>query len=94
MNTATVKFNTGRSNEEIFTFEVPTFEGSEKQISFASSIYVKVVSGLCAVATGKMDNEKVKAQYETIISKLSAQTSAKFWIDHNGEGFQEVFKSI
>jgi hypothetical protein len=41
-----------------------------------------------------MDNEKVKAQYNMIVAKLSAQTSAKFWIDNNGNNFQTIYKSI
>ena len=91
---AIVKTNAGRSNEEIFSFEVPAFEGSEKQIALASSIYTQTITGLCNMVTGKMDNEKVKAQYDMIIAKLSAQTSAKFWIDNKGENFQTIFKSI
>jgi len=90
----TVKTNLGKSNEEVFSFEIPTFEGSEKQIEFASSIFVEVISGLCNMVTGKMDNEKVKAQYDMIIAKLSAQTSAKFWIENKSENFQTIYKSI
>jgi hypothetical protein len=91
---ATVKTNHGKANEEVFTFDVPTFDGSEKQIEFATDIFVKVITGLCEMVTGKMDNEKVKAQYDMIIAKLSTQTSAKFWIDNNGDNFQNIFKSI
>jgi hypothetical protein len=91
---ATVKTNSGKSNEEVFSFEIPTFEGSEKQIEFASNIFVEVMAGLCNMVTGKMDNEKVKAQYDMIIAKLSAQTSANFWIENKGENFQTIYKSI
>lgn len=91
---ATVKINSGKSNEEVFSFEIPTFEGSEKQIEFAENIFVNVVSGLFNMVAGKMQNEKVKAQYDMILAKLSTQTSAKFWIDNNGNNFQIIFKSI
>lgn len=91
---ATVKINSSKSNEEVFTFDVPEFDGSEKQISFATDIYVKVISGLCNMVAGKMHNEKVKAQYDMIIARLSAQASAKFWIDNKSCNFQDIFKLI
>ena len=91
---ATVKTNKGRSNEETFTFEIPAFEGSEKQIKYATDIYVDVISGLCNMVTGKLTNDKAKAQYDMIIAKLSAQTSAKFWIENKGCNFQIIYKEL
>ena len=91
---ATVKINVGMSNEEVFNFDVPEMTGSEKQIEWAQKIYVDVISGLCNMVVGKLTNEKVKAQYDMIISKLSGQTSAKFWIDNRGLNFQAIYKSI
>jgi hypothetical protein len=91
---ATIKINVGRSNDEVFEFETPNFEGSEKQIAFATDIFVDVISGLCNMVAGKMSNEKVKAQYDMIMSKLSSQTSAKFWIDNRGNNFQTIYKSL
>ena len=91
---ATVKVNANKVNEEIFTIEVPEFEGSEKQIKWAEKIFVDVIASLCTMCAGKMDNPKVKDQYNMIISKLSAQTSAKFWIDNNRENFQTIYKSL
>lgn len=40
---AIVKTNVGRSNEEVFTFEIPQFIGSEKQIEFATSIFTQTI---------------------------------------------------
>jgi len=91
---ATIKTNVGKSNEEVFCFEIPELEGSEKQINWASEIFVNVISGLCNMVSGKMDNEKVKAQYDMILSKLSEQKSAKFWIDNRGNNFQIIYKSL
>jgi len=89
----TIKTNKGRSNEEVFTFDVQ-FEGSEKQIEFACDIFATVISGLCDMVAGKMDNEKVKAQYDMIVAKLLTQTSAKFWIENRGLNFQAIYKSL
>ena len=91
---ATVTTNTASANPEVFSFEVPEMIGSEKQIEGAENIFVNVVTGLCNMVSGKMDNEKVKAQYDMIIAKLSAQTSAKFWIYNRGLNFQAIYKSI
>jgi len=91
---ATIKTNSGTSNEEIFVIEIPSFEGPEKQIEFATSIFVKTINGLCTMVSGKMGNEKVKAQYDMIIAKLSTAISAKFWIDNNGMNFQDIYKSL
>jgi hypothetical protein len=94
MKTATIKTNKGRSNEESFTFDIPVFEGSEKQITWATNIFVDVMSSLCQMVTGKMDNENVKSQYDMILTKLQSQTSAKFWIDNRNENFQSIYKSL
>ena len=91
---ATVKTNQGKANEEVFNFEVPTFEGSEKQVEWAEKIFVTVISGLCNMVAGKMDNEKIKDQYNMILTKLKTQTNAKFWIDNRNNNFQTIFKSI
>lgn len=91
---ATVTTNTASSTPEVFNFEVPEMVGSEKQIEWAENIFVNVVTGLCNMVSGKMQNEKVKAQYEMIIAKLANQTNAKFWIDNRGLNFQEIYKSI
>lgn len=85
---------TVKTNGEVFTFEIPTFEGSEKQIDYATSIFNQTIAGLCNMCAGKMENENVKSQYETILAKLSAQTSAKFWIENKGLNFQTIYKSI
>ena len=91
---ATIKINTASLIPETFEVEIPQMVGTEKQVEFASDIFVKIISGLCNMVSGKMGNEKVKAQYDMIVAKLSAQTSAKFWIDNNGNNFQVIFKSL
>jgi hypothetical protein len=91
---ATVKINARMSNEETFEFEVPQMIGSEKQIEWAEKIYVDIITGLCNMVAGKMQIEKAKAQYDMILAKLSAQTSAKFWIDNRGLNFQAIYKSL
>lgn len=92
--TATIKVNASKINEEIFTIEVPKMEGSEKQIAWAEKIFVDVLRSLCEMCAGKMDNEKIKAQYDMIIEKLSTQTSAKFWIDNRCCTFSQIYKSL
>ena len=91
---ATIKINTASPMPETFEVEIPQMVGTEKQVEFASDIFVKIISGLCNMVAGKMGNEKVKAQYDMIVAKLSTQTSAKFWIDNNGNNFQVIFKSL
>jgi len=91
---ATVKVHARMSNEETFEFEVPQMVGSEKQIEFASDIFVNIISGLCDMVAGKMGNENVKAQYNMILAKLTSQTSAKFWIENRGLNFQNIYKSL
>jgi len=91
---ATVKTNTASSAAESFEFEVPQMIGSEKQIEWAESIFVDVISGLCNMVSGKMQNANVKAQYDMILAKLSLQTSAKFWIDNRSLNFQTIYKML
>lgn len=91
---ATIKTNAGKVNEEIFQIEMPNLEGSDKQIEAATCVFVDTVTGLCNMVSGKMGNDKVKAQYDMIIAKLSGQTSSKFWIENKGNNFQSIFKSI
>lgn len=90
---ATVKTNTAAVAES-FEFEVPQMIGSEKQIEWAESIFIDVISGLCDMVSGKMHNANVKAQYDMILAKLSLQTSAKFWIDNRSSNFQTIYKML
>ena len=91
---ATVKTNTASRYPETFTFDVPEMVGSEKQIAWAEIIFIDVISGLCSMVSGKTHNENIKSQYDMILSKLSTQTSAKFWIDNKGSNFQTIYKSL
>jgi hypothetical protein len=90
----TITTNTASSTPEIFSLEIPEMTGSEKQIEWAQSIFVNVITGLCNMVSGKMQNANVKAQYDMILAKLSAQTIAKFWIDNRGLNFQSIYKSL
>jgi hypothetical protein len=91
---ATIKTNANTSREEIFTFDIPEMIGSEKQSSWAESIFVDVISSLCGMASGKMDNPSVKSQYDMILAKLQTVTDAKFWIENRSNNFKTIYKSL
>lgn len=91
---ATIKTNVNTSREEMFEFDVPEMIGSEKQINWAENIFVDVISSLCGMAAGKMDNPSVKSQYDMILAKLQTVTDAKFWIENRSNNFQVIYKSL
>ena len=96
MKTLTVTTSKGYLNEEVFNFEVPEFEGSEKQISWAEKIYTDCMTMFANFAHANMpkNNEKAKAQLEEIKRVLASQKSASFWIENRGEVAQDIYKSL
>src|SRR5690606_30806905 len=60
--------------------ELPSLEGTEKQILWAESIRREALDGLVKF----IDHERFADRMARLIERLAMETSASWWIDHRG----------